>query len=648
VTDNALNSSASPEIEDRLVDNTDPSATMDDPGAYLSGTVALTSTSDDGPGGSGIASVVYQRSPANAGTWTTIAQNWDSTTAADGLYDLRVVASDNAGNSQASAPVEDRLVDNTKPGLSSSTPADGSTVDAAGSLAVVASEALTGIANATIDGAAAPPPVVAGDTVTYTAAFTMGPHTLAGELEDLAGNRKPIRVHFTVLSAADATGMTDFPYTEKNSFSSASSSLAASNGLSEATVPVGGWTGAPTGNWLVVRIDPRPLAGTLPSGFAAGSDILDVTAYWALAGTEVHDFAKPIDIRVANASSNALPAVLEGSAWRILARVSGTTLPSGSQDGFYREGTNVHILTRHLSSFALLRDNEPPSAPRNFHGSNSNGRLVLRWSASTDNSGLIGSYAVYANGNKIRTLASAARSVDLGRFTTTDSRKFRMRAYDAAGNRSRLTYKVAIVPAVRNLILSDAKTRIANRGFDVGSISHAYSSTVGAGRVISTPRSGVLRTGTGIPLKVSFGRSNRTSTSGGSGTTGTTGTGSTTGTPGSNGYVPQPPPAPYNPAGGTPQPPAPAPTDGTPGGSEGGIVTTAGGLSQPEDSWLRRALGLALLCGAFLAAIGTLARSRNRQRGQVASVPQIEPVLFWDTRLLHLATSAVRRLAGRA
>jgi hypothetical protein len=275
---------------------------------------------------------------------------------------------------------------------------------------------------------------------------------------------------------------------------------------------------------------------------------------------------------------------------------------------------------------------------------------VLRWSASTDNSGLIGSYAVYANGNKIRTLASAARSVDLGRFRTTDSRRFRMRAYDAAGNRSRLTYKVAIVPAVRNLMLSDAKTRIANRGFDVGSISRAYSSTVGAGRVISTPRSGVFRTGTRIPLKVSLGSSNRTSTSGGSGTTGTTGTGSTTGTPGSNGYVPQPPPAPYNPAGGTPQPPAPAPapTDGTPGGSEGGIVTTAGGLSQPEDSWLRRALGLALLFGAFLAAAVALARSRNRQREQVASVPQIEPVLFWDTRLLHLATSAVRRLAGRA
>jgi hypothetical protein len=43
-----------------------------------------------------------------------------------------------------------------------------------------------------------------------------------------------------------------------------------------------------------------------------------------------------------------------------------------------------------------------------------------------------------------------------------------------------------------------------------------------------------------------------------------------------------------------------------------------------------------------------LARSRNRQREEAASIAQLEPVLFWDTRMLQLATSAMRRLAGRA
>jgi hypothetical protein len=629
ITDNALNSTPSTEVEDRLVDNTDPSATMTDPGAYLRGTVALSSSADDGPSGSGIATVAYQRSPANAGTWTTVPQNWDTTSAADGLYDLRVVATDNAGNSAASAPVEDRMVDNTKPGLSSSTPADGSTVDFAASVSVTGSEALAGIAGATIDGAAAPPPVVSGATVTYPFLFADGPHTLAGELEDLAGNRTAIRIHFTVWSLAAA----DYPYTEKNSYTSADSSLAAADFLSEVTVPLGAWSGAALGDWLVIRIDPRPFGVALPSGFEAGSDILDVTAYWALAGTEVHDFTKPLDIRVGSAASNALPAVLEGSAWRILVQVTGTTLPSAQQDGFYRDGTDVHILTRHLSSFALLRDVQNPSKPRNFRGSNSNGRLVLRWDAATDNSGLIGSYAVYANGVKIKTRAATARSVDLGRFKTTDARKFRMRAYDAAGNASKLTYKLAIVPAVKNLTLTDAKSRLVKRGFQAGTLKRAYSSSIASGRVISAGKSGLVRTGTGISLTVSLGSANRASTSAGTGTSGPT-----------SGFTPQAPPAPSSSTGGAPQPP-PSSANGS---GEGEIVTTLEPTSQAEGSGLRNALGIALLGAAFLVALGALWRSRRRHQEESAAVAAVEPVLFWDTRLLQLATSAVRRLAGRA
>ena len=47
---------------------------MGNPGADLSGTVTLTSTTSDG--GSGIASVTYQLSPANANTWTNQAASW--------------------------------------------------------------------------------------------------------------------------------------------------------------------------------------------------------------------------------------------------------------------------------------------------------------------------------------------------------------------------------------------------------------------------------------------------------------------------------------------------------------------------------------------------------------------------------------------
>ena len=58
-------------------------------------TILLASNSADG--GSGLASVVFQRSPAGAGTWTATPASWDTTLVSDGDYDLRVVTSDLGG-----------------------------------------------------------------------------------------------------------------------------------------------------------------------------------------------------------------------------------------------------------------------------------------------------------------------------------------------------------------------------------------------------------------------------------------------------------------------------------------------------------------------------------------------------------------------
>src|SRR5439155_3446714 len=104
------------------IDANDPTGTQDDPGQYLRGTVGLTASAGD-TGGSGVASVTFQRSPAGGGSWTTIdtdtsspySASFDTSAAADGLYDLRVVVVDRAGNSATSAVVTSRRVDNTAP-----------------------------------------------------------------------------------------------------------------------------------------------------------------------------------------------------------------------------------------------------------------------------------------------------------------------------------------------------------------------------------------------------------------------------------------------------------------------------------------------------------------------------------------------------
>ena len=114
--DLAGNVDPSPAAWTWLLDTTPPTAAIDDPGANLRHTITLTSTAaDPGAEPSGIGSTEYQYSVADANAWVATPALWDTTTVTDGLYDLRVVVSDNAGNVTESAPVEDRRVDNSPP-----------------------------------------------------------------------------------------------------------------------------------------------------------------------------------------------------------------------------------------------------------------------------------------------------------------------------------------------------------------------------------------------------------------------------------------------------------------------------------------------------------------------------------------------------
>ena len=356
-TDSSTNTDPTPDSASWTIDATAPNVSLADPGSPLRGTVTLSPSAGDGTG-SGIASLIVQRSPAGAGTWTTIGTSWNTTGVADGSYDLRARATDNAGNT-ANSPLRTVVVDNTAPALVTSVPSDGELVAAAGSLVVTATENLSGIANATIDGAAAPAPLLAGATATYAAAFAAGPHTLVGQLEDVAGNRRWIAVHFTVWSLARL----DYPWIEKNSPASAAISLTATNGEGAIAVPSGSWSGAPSGDWLVVRIDPKP-AEPVPGGLSMVGSSYDVSAYWALAGTAVHSFSKALELTIPNATGASFPRLSRAGPGVVIEPIpSGTSLPSGWQDGYYMSGSDVHILTKHLSSFALLEDVQAPTKP---------------------------------------------------------------------------------------------------------------------------------------------------------------------------------------------------------------------------------------------------------------------------------------------
>src|SRR5581483_100539 len=112
-TDNAGNSATSAPLTGVRVDNTAPSVTVTNPGALLTGTVTLGSTSSDA--GSGIAGIQYQYSQTGQDQWQTTSGSFDTTAVADGVFDLHAVATDNAGNSTTSTTLAGIRIDNTSP-----------------------------------------------------------------------------------------------------------------------------------------------------------------------------------------------------------------------------------------------------------------------------------------------------------------------------------------------------------------------------------------------------------------------------------------------------------------------------------------------------------------------------------------------------
>ena len=632
VTDNASNSSPSAVVEDRIVDNTAPGATMD-PGSYLHGTVSA----DGGCNRCGIGHR-HGRLPALARRCRLLDGRQRLVEHHRGrrrLYDLRVTVTDNAGNSTTSAAVTDRRVDNTKPNLTSSTPSDGSTLASASSLEVVASEDVAGIVGAEIDGGAAPAPSISGDTVTYTMSFSPGPHMLAGELEDLAGNRQPIRVHFTTWTGTTA----DYPYVEKNSFSGSSMSLRSTSDTTTVTVPAGAWTGAPAGDWLVLRIDPQAASGG-SGGFQPASEVLDVTAYWALAGGDVTSFSLPLEIEVDNAQAHVVPAVLQSGVWRALAEVPGSGLPAGWDDGFAYDGSNIRILTRHLSVFTLLVDAEAPSVPGKFRGTvnKKNGKQVfsLRWTAATDNSDVVSAYQVYTNGTLAKTVDGTKRAIGMGAFKLTDKRSFQVTAVDAAGNVGPKSKALKVIPKVARLSLAAAKASLKKRGFKAGAVSYRFSATVPAGKVIKGSAAGLRPAGSKIGLTVSKGRA------------GSPRPVTPTTTPPTFGATTNPPPAtPSTPSQTAPPPPVatPAPTTTEPTPMVEQSFAALGGRVLPFTqqraegfSELRHELGFGLLAAAFSIAVVAILRARR----PVAAPPAggDDQMLLWDTRIIQ----AIRRL----
>jgi hypothetical protein len=303
-------------------------------------------------------------------------------------------------------------------------------------------------------------------------------------------------------------------------------------------------------------------------------------------------------------------------------------------------------------------DNGLPSKPKKFAGARKKTRLVLSWKPATDGAGSIAAYLVYVNGALSQTLGGSTLSVNMGPFKTSDARAFQVAARDAAGNVGKETRALVIVPSLERLTVAKAKSRLAGRGLKLGHVKYEWSRTVARGLVLDAG-SGVVAKGSAVGLTVSRGRapSGRPSETGG-GTTGYqpgsgyypgsdyqpgAGWGETTSDGAVDSGEPSTPTA--SEAGGEGQTGSPAPGPESDGADQ--VVRSSYSATEAASSPVRRMLGLGLLGGAFLAAGTAVLRARRPRGTRAQTESALEPLVFWDERLLHAASSVVRRLSGR-
>jgi hypothetical protein len=320
----------------------------------------------------------------------------------------------------------------------------------------------------TLDGSSTVAPVISGTNIVYNAGpIGVGPHTLAGELQDASGKKAPFRVHFTVWSSSGSPA----PLVDKNTSSGSSTTLESSDGFSSATMAAGSWSTS-TNDWIVLRITPMAAPGGLTNGFTAGPNALDVTARWALAGTEVHQFSQPVGILMRSTEKELVPATFENGNWRVISRVpTAGTLPAGWDDGFYADGSGFHIMTRHLSVFALLHDVQAPNPPQNVRGFLGSNGLTIRWTEGADNSGTYDFVTVFSDSKDVGHYGVDYIAASIGPWSVGDPRVFRLKETDLAGNESVLTKPLVPVPTLVGKTPDEAEDALRARGFTLGTLT---------------------------------------------------------------------------------------------------------------------------------------------------------------------------------
>ena len=196
------------------IDATAPSnVTLDSPAAaaLLRGSVPLAATAQDAT--AGIVSTTFRLVPGTLGAGScatsgnAITSPFDTTTVADGHYDLWVAAVDAAGNGRCSVTPHDVVIDNTRPVTTDNAPSGAQNHDVTVNLAATDNLSGVGVTEYSLDGGSN---WTTGTSVTVLAASGDGTTTITYRSHDLAGNVELAKsTSVTIDTTAPAGGVND-------------------------------------------------------------------------------------------------------------------------------------------------------------------------------------------------------------------------------------------------------------------------------------------------------------------------------------------------------------------------------------------------------------------------------------------------------
>ncbi len=207
----------------------------------------------------------------------------------------------------------------------------------------------------------------AGTVTLTTDRLAAGSHTIrasySGDGNYLAGDKSLTQV----VAAPPAAESSPAPQTQpepkpETPPASLTMSVPTATAGALSVAPMGGTAAPTTVGWPAgtfgaapakVSATVAPPAKSAGVQFAAGSSVIQIDAVTD-SGQQITTLDGVLDIAIPNAPPDVAPMYQRGSdPWVVIPRLPGTTLPAAQPDGWYLEGSTLHILTRHLTKFGL-------------------------------------------------------------------------------------------------------------------------------------------------------------------------------------------------------------------------------------------------------------------------------------------------------